>query len=200
MVTAHFPRGRRGCTLSRSDALGSPRAYGAPQPSPARPFLSLVTARRPLVGFGVYLLGRMFAAQDRSGLFAGLVTAVGVIGLGVGTSLLVGWSLRGLAEGRAARVWAARGALVDRGLLLVAGLGVAAAVPWLWNARPLFHGLLMPLYQWPLVTWIPLVLGLLFTAACVLVSVGSRHGAASGLRAGIVWRVPFTVRSGSPSW
>ena len=88
---------------------------------------------------------------------------------------------------------AARGIAADRGLVIVAGLGVLAAAPWLWNARPLFHGLLMPLYQWPLVTWIPLVLGLLFTAGCTLVSLGSRHGVRSGLCAGIAWRVPVTV-------
>jgi hypothetical protein len=56
----------------------------------------------------------------------------------------------------------------------------------------LFHGILMPFYQWPLVTWIPIVLGLLFTAICVPIGVVLRRGSKAGLRAGVIWRVPVT--------
>jgi hypothetical protein len=138
-------------------------------------------------------LGRSLAAVDRSGLTAGALTGLLLVGLGVGTSLLLGWSLRELENGRARPRRAIRGSQTDPPLTAVALLSCVSAVAWVWSVRPLFHGLLMPLYQWPLVTWIPLVLGVLFIALCALASAASRRGLRPGLRAGITYRVPVTI-------
>jgi hypothetical protein len=129
-------------------------------------------------GAAVGALGQFLAAEDRTGIFAGVVTAVCLTALLVGASLLIGSALRRLAERRRAPI------APDGVVVAVALLSAVTAAAWLWDARPAFHGLLMPLYQWPLVTWIPLVLGLVFTA--VLAAAGRG-------RAGIVWRVPVTV-------
>jgi hypothetical protein len=109
-----------------------------------------------------------------------------------GLSLLIGWSLRSLADGRAARAWAGRHR-PDPALLTAANVGAVVAAIWLWAARPLFHGLLMPFYQWPLATWMPVVLGTLFTASCVPIGIAIGRDRSSSLRAGIVWRVPVTA-------
>jgi hypothetical protein len=126
----------------------------------------------------VYALGQFLAAEDRTGPFAGTVTAVCLTALLVGASLVIGSALRQLADRR----WTPFAP--DGVVVAVALLSAVTAAAWLWDARPAFHGLLMPLYQWPLVTWIPLVLGLAFTA--VLAAAGRG-------RTGIVWRTPVTV-------
>lgn len=126
---------------------------------------------------GLLALGRFLAAEDRTGSFVGFLTAVAVTGLLAGGSLLIGSALRQRADGR----WVS---LAPAGAVVAAALiSTVTAAAWLWTVRPAFHGVLMPLYQWPLVTWIPLVLGLLFTLAV----------AASGrMRTGIIWRSPVT--------
>lgn len=144
-----------------------------------------------LVGYAVYELGRLLIAEDRTGTFDGVVTTVAVIGTCLGISLVLGWALRCVADGRARGLLAARH-LPDAEVAIVAGLGLVLAGVWLWSARPLFHGVLMPFYQWPLVTWIPIVLGLLFTAICVPIGVVLRRGSKAGLRVGVMWRVPVT--------
>lgn len=127
--------------------------------------------------WGCLELGYFLAAEDRTGRFAGVVTAVCLVALLVGASIAIGAALRRLAAGRP-------DVSLDRtavGMLLLSAITAAA---WLWAVRPLFHGLLMPLYQWPLVTWIPLAVGLLFTGALAV---------AGRLRTGIVWRSLVTV-------
>jgi hypothetical protein len=131
-------------------------------------------------GFGLHALARLLAAEGRTGLTTGFVAAIALIGLLVGTSLLIGSALRQLADGR----WAPRETSPDPPTALAALVATATAAAWLWTVRPALHGLLMPLHQWPLVTWIPLVLGLLFTA--VFVAAGRTY-------AGIVYRNPATL-------
>jgi hypothetical protein len=145
-----------------------------------------------LLGYAVYALGRSLIAEDRSGTFDGVVTTAAVVGTCVGISAGLGWALRRVVDGRLRQLLAARDR-IDRELVTLAGLGLALAVLWLWSARPLFHGVMMPFYQWPLATWIPIVLGLVFTATCVALSLLLRRGAQAGLRAGVIWRTPVTV-------
>jgi hypothetical protein len=152
--------------------------------------LELVVA--VVVSFSVYELVRLLIAEDRTGALSGALTAAVLIGSVSGLSVLVGWSLRCVLDGRAARAWASRGSQ-DPAVVTVAAFGLVVAPMWLWAARPLFHGALMPFYQWPLVTWIPIVLGLLFTVICLPVGLASGRGARAGLRAGILWRGPVTV-------
>src|SRR5262249_24584274 len=145
-----------------------------------------------VVACAVYELARLLIAEDRTGAFTGALTTATVIGTVAGLSALVGFSLRCVLDGRAKRTWASRGSQ-DAAIVTVAALGLLVAPVWLWAARPLFHGAVMPVYQWPLATCIPSVLGLLFTAICVPVGVAFRRGAGAGLRAGILWRTPVTV-------
>lgn len=145
-----------------------------------------------LVGYAVYELGRLLIAEDRTGTFDGVVTTAAVIGTSLGISLALGWALRCVADGRARR-WLAARHLPDAAAAMVTGLAVVLSGLWLWSARSLFHGVLMPFYQWPLVTWIPIVLGLLFTAICVPIGVVFRRGSKAGLCAGVTWRVPVTA-------
>lgn len=145
-----------------------------------------------LVLFPVYELARLLIAEDRTGAFSGALTTAVVIGSVVGLSRLVGSSLRCVLDGRATRAWASRRSQ-DPAVVTVAALGLVVAPIWLWGARPLFHGVLMPFYQWPVVTWIPIVLGLAFIAICVPVGVALGRGARASLRAGILWRAPVTA-------
>jgi hypothetical protein len=131
-------------------------------------------------GAGLFALGRLLAAEDRTGTVTGVVAAVAIAGLLVGTTLGIGSLLRQLADGR----WTPRDASLDRAVLAAAALATATAAAWLWAVRPAYHGVLMPLYQWPLVTWIPIVIGLLFAAACA---------ATRRTRAGLLWWTPVTV-------
>jgi hypothetical protein len=142
--------------------------------------------------FSVYELTRLLIAEDRTGAVSGALTTAVLIGSVVGLSALVGFWLRCLVDGRAARAWASR-RTQDSAVVTVAALGLVVAPIWLWGARPLFHGVLMPFYQWPVATWIPIVLGMLFTAICVPVGVVFGRGAGAGLRAGILWRAPVTA-------
>jgi hypothetical protein len=145
-----------------------------------------------LMIYAAVLLGRLLIAEDRTGTFDGVVTTAAVIWTGVWISFGVGWALRSVADGRVKQLLATRDQ-IDRDQIAIAGLGLALAVVWLWSARPLFHGVLMAFYQWPLATWIPIVLGLVFTATCVPLAVVFRRGAQAGLRAGVTWRMPVTV-------
>jgi hypothetical protein len=145
-----------------------------------------------LVSFAVYEFARLLIAEDRTGAFTGALTTAVVIGTVTGLSLLVGSLLRCLLDGRATRAWGSRRS-PDAAVVTVAALGLVVAPIWLWAARPVFHGALMPFYQWPLVTWIPIVLGLLFTAFCVPVGLALGRGAGASLRTGVLWRTPVTV-------
>jgi hypothetical protein len=136
---------------------------------------SLVAVALTCAAAAVSFLASFLAAEDRTGLLGGFVTALSLVALLVGVSFAVGSLLRLAAGGRFA---------LDRAVVGAALLSAVAAVAWLWTVRPLFHGVLMSLYHRPLVTWLPLVAGLAFTT--LLAAVGNA-------RAGIAWRVPVTL-------
>ena len=75
----------------------------------------------------------------------------------------------------------------------VAVVAVVAVVAW-W-ARPVFHGVVMLLYVYPLVTWIPLLVGFAVVAVCVLGAVAARREARAGLRFGLAWQTFAAVVS-----
>ncbi len=130
-----------------------------------------------LAGAGLLSLGQLLTAEGRTGSFVGFTTAIAVTGLLVGGSVLIGSALRQFANGR----WVSTAP--DGAVVAAALISTVTAAAWLWTARAAFHGVLMPLDQWPLVTWIPLVVGMLLTAA---------FAAGGQARAGIVWRAPAT--------
>ena len=134
-----------------------------------------------LVGFGwvVTVVGRLLTAEDRTGPFTGFVIALALTVLLIGTSLLIGSLVRQLIDRRPPH-----DAWFDGALVAAAAVSTVTAAAWLWAVRVAYHGVLMPLDQWPLVTWIPLAIGLVFTA--VMVATGRK-------RAGIMWRQPVTL-------
>lgn len=165
------------------------RAFGA-----AAQFAAQIAAAAAIsVALAIlYLLGRLLAAEDRTGLLSGCVTALLLSGAWVIANATVGLSLR-----RATRLPGAIECLGrlsrDRRFAFVACLGLAGSLVWLWSSRALYHGLVMAIYQWPLATWIPFVFGLSFVAACVLVAILARRGARAGFAAGVSWRGAVTL-------
>ncbi|MEA2310580.1 MAG: hypothetical protein QOE28_548 [Solirubrobacteraceae bacterium] len=121
---------------------------------------------------------------DSSHLVGALFVVITAAGL-VATHMGLDAALRRVAERRPRG--ASRGVPIRR----VAKLLAAALVGWF--LRPLLHGPAMLLYVYPLVTWIPLVGGLVVVAAFVLGAVAAGRGGVAGLRVGLGWHAFATV-------